>query len=82
MLFVWVFIIAAQCPQDTIPAGLKTVPTVNPTKPVGYLDNVTLQCNVPGKDPFTRYRNCLYQQPQDKYLLDGAPYECGGITNV
>ncbi|XP_041364262.1 uncharacterized protein LOC121379679 [Gigantopelta aegis] len=70
---------AATCPTDTIPSGLKTQAIVNPNSKVNYLSNVTLQCNVPGKTSFERIRKCLYQQPKDKYLLDGAPYECGVI---
>ncbi|XP_067672504.1 uncharacterized protein [Haliotis asinina] len=70
---------AATCPAVTIPGGLKTTPTVAPSGSVSYLGMVNISCNVPGRAPFLKTRQCLLDPSSKQYKLFGAQLECGVV---
>ncbi|XP_070186674.1 uncharacterized protein [Littorina saxatilis] len=69
--------LAAICLPDQIPSSVRNPAEVTPGGQVGFEETVTLTCNVPGKQVFTRTRHCIYYNGM--YKLVGADYECGLI---
>ncbi|KAK3579233.1 hypothetical protein CHS0354_033303 [Potamilus streckersoni] len=67
----------ATCPSDS-PGTIINLATYT-LGPYDYGNQLTLQCNVPGRGMFNKTRQCLYNRDSDNYSLYGNQYECGVI---
>ncbi|KAL3877080.1 hypothetical protein ACJMK2_034835 [Sinanodonta woodiana] len=67
----------ATCPSDD--KGTLINSATYALGPYDYGNQLTLQCNVPGRGTFNKTRQCLYNRDSDNYSLYGNQYECGVI---
>ena len=69
-----------ECPVSALLSEInevENVPNLSPTTVVEYGGTLTMTCDVPGEDTFTRNRSCVYDFEKEEYALLGDKMECG-----
>lgn len=79
ILMICIYLTVAKCLPDVLPSSLVNPPVqISPGGFVDYGSKVTITCNIPGRDIINKSRTCVFNPTQQKYMLQGDTYECGG----